>query len=483
MNNLSAIPAVAVVLATMLAISGSFCAIGAPGQSVEQHFQTLPCKNFPKPPLNLAAPALPPSVLDGRNLSSMEGSEVLQLAKHFYRSDEFAKAAVVQQWALSKGQFGQYDLACYLAMSNRKDEAFYWLQVAAMEEGFRASFANTDNELDSLKKDKRWPPVFQFIQACDKYWSSTGHAPKTVKNAWFTVPGPIMRTNAIGAVSPDESAVNKKLFSDNRMFGPIPEPLPFDWLSVHHEQGQTFDEFRKLNPQKLKPGSVIYLQPFGKFPADASPPVESIRQFVQAYFQLETRVLKPTAFATERIDSRVNPNTKKRQYLTLDIHKVLAEKKPTDAYAVLGLTMEDITNKSSSGKWWNYVFGQADMKQKVAVYSFARFDPRFFGRERPRDFQKQLLRSTCATIAHETGHMFGLPHCTFYHCVMNGSNNLSENENTPLHLCPVDLRKLYSSIAFDTVKRYRSLRDFYQANAITDEVDWLNKMLAFLSEP
>jgi archaemetzincin len=29
-------------------------------------------------------------------------------------------------------------------------------------------------------------------------------------------------------------------------------------------------------------------------------------------------------------------------------------------------------------------------------------------------------------LTHETGHLFGLAHCVYFHCVMNGSNHLQK---------------------------------------------------------
>lgn len=44
--------------------------------------------------------------------------------------------------------------------------------------------------------------------------------------------------------------------------------------------------------------------------------------------------------------------------------------------------------------------------------------------------------------AHELIHTFGVHHCIYYECLMNGSNNLDEADHRPMELCPVDLRKL-----------------------------------------
>ena len=40
--------------------------------------------------------------------------------------------------------------------------------------------------------------------------------------------------------------------------------------------------------------------------------------------------------------------------------------------------------------------------------------------------------------------MFGISHCVHFHCRMNGSDSLEESDRSPMHLCPVCLRKLQS---------------------------------------
>jgi archaemetzincin len=64
---------------------------------------------------------------------------------------------------------------------------------------------------------------------------------------------------------------------------------------------------------------------------------------------------------------------------------------------------------------------------------------------------------------------------------MNGSNHLAESDARPLHLCPVDLRKLQWSIGFDVVERYRRLRDFHRQTEFEDEAQWLDKRLRFIA--
>ena len=147
---------------------------------------------------------------------------------------------------------------------------------------------------------------------------------------------------------------------------------------------------------------------------------------------------------------------------------ILKQRLPKDAFCVLAITMQDLYPEDA----WNYVFGQAALRDRVGVYSFARYDPAFYGQPRDDDYEKTLLMRSCRILVHETGHMFGLSHCIYYACVMNGSNNLQEGDAQPLRLCPVCLRKLQFNLQFDVVKRYRTLQTFYTRADFADEADW-----------
>ena len=63
----------------------------------------------------------------------------------------------------------------------------------------------------------------------------------------------------------------------------------------------------------------------------------------------------------------------------------------------------------------------------------------------------------CHVMAHEIGHMFGLYHCIYYECLMNGINSSDEQRRTLRIFCPVCLKKLKSNLKFDTKKRFEKL--------------------------
>ena len=76
--------------------------------------------------------------------------------------------------------------------------------------------------------------------------------------------------------------------------------------------------------------------------------------------------------------------------------------------------------------------------------------------------------------------MFGLMHCIYFKCVLNGSNHLKESDLRPMHLCPVCLRKLQYSIGFDVIARYRDLYHFYKKTGFDDEAGWVGGRLEWI---
>lgn len=293
----------------------------------------------------------------------------------------------------------------------------------------------------------------------------------------FTPPDENERRRAIGPTAQLPDTLREALEPGDD-FQPILVPGPHDWLANHPEPGQTFEDF--VRSRRNKPDEVrnkIYLQPLDSFPAGNSPPLDRLQQFAEAFFTMKVEVLPVIELTDGAIETRTNPYAGHQQFLTGDILDLLKRQLPQDAYCILGITMHDLYPHPS----WNFVFGQALIQQRVGVYSFARYDPRFYSREATYD-PELMLRRSCKVLAHETGHMFGIQHCVFFHCLLNGSNHLAESDARPLHLCPVDLRKLHQSLQFDVLDRYRRLLDFYTEVGFDDEVRWLRVRIEHIQE-
>jgi archaemetzincin len=291
----------------------------------------------------------------------------------------------------------------------------------------------------------------------------------------FAPPDKAQRSAAIGDIAASPEPLRRAL-EPGSSFQPIPVPGPADWLAHHQEPGQTFDEFVRSRPNRPDTRrNKIYLQPLGDLSRSGGPPVAKLTQFASAFFAMETVALPALDLTGVQVTRRRNPSSGQEQMLTTDVLELLRRRLPDDAFALLGITMIDLYPDPH----WNFVFGQGSLRDRVGVYSFARYDPKFYGETRS-DAQQLMLRRSCKVLAHEAGHMFGIAHCIWYRCLMNGSNHIDEADARPLHLCPVDLRKLQWSIGFDITKRYRQLLAFDTQAGFEDEAQWLESRLRFI---
>jgi archaemetzincin len=274
------------------------------------------------------------------------------------------------------------------------------------------------------------------------------------------------RVAAIGYTAP--LAPEMKRAFDHTAFEPMPEPGPDDWLARHPEKPQSFEDYLRADRNvPTRQRNVIYLVPVGDFPTTA-PPLAQLAKIVHAFFMLEVKTLPPVNVGNVTAKTRINEDTHKRQLLAPEVLGWLRKRLPDDAFGLVAVTMEDLYPEPS----WNFVFGMASLKERVGVQSLARHDPAFFGEPRRPGWQKLARRRATWTLLHEISHMFGLTHCTYWRCVVAGSNHQEEADRSPLHACPVCLRKLYSAIRFDPAAREDALAAAFGALAIEDEVAW-----------
>jgi archaemetzincin len=74
------------------------------------------------------------------------------------------------------------------------------------------------------------------------------------------------------------------------------------------------------------------------------------------------------------------------------------------------------------------------------------------------------LGRVCRTASHELGHCFGIGHCTYYACAMQGTASIIEDSRQPPYLCPVDLIKILTATGALETDRYRALLAFCDEN-------------------
>jgi archaemetzincin len=291
----------------------------------------------------------------------------------------------------------------------------------------------------------------------------------------FVPPGDEERRRAIGSLDGLPSDL-RRAFSANQDFAPLPRPARHDWLAVTRERGQSFERFTRSSSNR--PDAVrrrMYLQPVGHFSAEDASLLEQLQRFGSAFFLADLELLPSMELDGTGITTRRNRYTEVLQLLTRDILAHLARSVPDDAWSVLGITRHDLYPHST----WSFVFGEAMLDERVGVFSVARYDPRFYDKP-AADPVRVLLRRACKVLAHETCHMLGMLHCTFFNCLMNGTNHLAESDRRPLHLCPVDLRKLHWALGFDIVERYRRLLAFWTDAGVAEEAQWIERRLEFI---
>ncbi len=222
------------------------------------------------------------------------------------------------------------------------------------------------------------------------------------------------------------------------------------WYASFAEPVQTFGNYRREFPMRPTPQRrTLVLLPLGDFDAQETRQLEELRQFCGAFFMLPTRLEKPLSLNKLSVSSRAGSAKFQRQFDADAILARLQPRLPDDATAYLAVTNRDLW----SGKL-SFVFGLASYRQRVGVYSLARY------RTKGAPAKAQLRRA-CQVLCHETGHMFGISHCVFYRCAMNGSNSLADADGAPLDFCPACERKLGWNIGYDESARKAKLRDFY----------------------
>lgn len=279
----------------------------------------------------------------------------------------------------------------------------------------------------------------------------------------------------------EQQFLNEAFQQKQNLFPPITLHSQSDWLTSHPEDPQDFEQFFS-DPYRNKPSPEkhrIYIQCIGSLGNSRSINEEYIKwlkTYCEAFFYgLTVILLEPVPVSATKCSFRVNDSTHNLQIHAGQILKFLKKRKPRDAFCIVGITMIDLYPRDS----WNFVFGQASLTDGVGIFSFARYcndfySPHYKGRVKkpqkvsPSDYSifndyylpevtSVLLLRSCKTLSHEVGHIFGLRHCQWLACLMQGSNHLEEADRRPLNLCPICLRKLQCAIGFKIVERYKAL--------------------------
>jgi len=266
--------------------------------------------------------------------------------------------------------------------------------------------------------------------------------------------------------------------TDRPLFEKLGKPEPGDWLDVYQEKLQTFDAYKRSNPVRpTRKRRTILFQPLGEIGEAEAELTRKLAEWTGIFFDLPVRELEPRKL--EHVPQRINGHTQRRQYHSPSIlDRLLKPRVPDDALCVVGVTFEDLYPDPT----WNFVFGQASLRDRVGVYSLIRYFPGFYNEQATADTDRRVLHRGIKVVTHETGHIFGITHCVEYNCLMNGSNSLDESDRRPLFVCPSCLRKLRWNIGFNPAARYRRMLAFLEREGLKQDAAWLRRRLAQWTE-
>jgi len=243
-------------------------------------------------------------------------------------------------------------------------------------------------------------------------------------------------------------------------FEDLPRPTASSWL--HHRSrganergGQSVSAFVPHNVP-LPHRRTIYLLPVCE--VSGAPPLDDLVAIVRACFALPVRMLPSSTLPPEAVDGiRRGPAGADfgPQLELADVLSLLERHKPRDAFALVGYTSLDLRDSKLQGT--PPLYGQASASRGVGAFSSARHrvvrstvtigDAVIEGYVGGEPERATFTRRCAMTLCHEIGHLFGIRHCVFARCLMNGSTHLAEAEGRPLQLCPLDTKKLLMALS------------------------------------
>ena len=238
------------------------------------------------------------------------------------------------------------------------------------------------------------------------------------------------RKHALGALGGTPFRVKKLVEGAETYWRPKEPPGPHDWLASQAEEGQTYEQFTVNKNAIVEAGKrdTICVQPLDTslskhFLAD-------LRLMCEAFFQVKVKVLATLdldVFEEGKVEKRESPVEGHAQYnapgiLAALFRKVYAAQR--HAICVIAITNQDIYSDDFS-----FVFGLANIMTQCGIFSFCRYQPDFSGDavEDEADRYNLILFRACKVMLHEIGHMFGLKHCIYYECLLNGCNHIMES--------------------------------------------------------
>ncbi|HEX4129024.1 MAG TPA: archaemetzincin [Pirellulales bacterium] len=253
---------------------------------------------------------------------------------------------------------------------------------------------------------------------------------------------------------------------------PLGDPLPEEWLARHDEPPQDYAQYVASRPVRAtRERQTLDVQPLGEFTATERRIIDTTVEYLGIYFQLPVRLRQDFAESVIPAEAtRRRDDVSATQISTIYVrNQVLKPRLPDDAVGYVALTGDDLFTGSHEGT----VLGEASLAERVGVWSIHRFG----NPEASSEAYHRALRWALHVAAHETGHLFSLPHCTYFDCSMRGSRRFDEFNRIPMWLCPNCLAKLCYATGAKPEKRFRELIVFGERYRLEREAKFWRESL------
>lgn len=120
-------------------------------------------------------------------------------------------------------------------------------------------------------------------------------------------------------------------------------------------------------------------------------------------------------------------NSSRKQFHSSKLLDDLVSKKSKGYGKILGIADVDLYVPRL-----NFVFGEADPSQGIAIISLTRLSQEFYGKLKDENL---LIERAIKEAVHELGHTYGLGHCRDVKCVMHFSNSLMDTDIKEKDFC------------------------------------------------
>jgi archaemetzincin len=137
------------------------------------------------------------------------------------------------------------------------------------------------------------------------------------------------------------------------------------------------------------------------------------------------------------VDPLIARNAERRQ---CDSTRLLAELKAQYNSPVIAGTTCDLFIPVLT-----YVFGEAELAGRVAIFSIHRLRDEYYGLRPDPDL---LFDRALRELWHESGHLFGLTHCQDSFCVMSSAHSIEQVDDKSHRFCQTCARKLDRQTTF-----------------------------------